>query len=445
MKDLLTENDRLGEYPGSYYAATRGTEPDAPALAGSVRADVCIIGGGFTGLSAALHLAGKGLDVVVLEASRVGFGASGRNGGQMGTGLRKSQMELEAKYGEDQARAIWDLTQEAKATIRRLVATHDIACDLKPGQLHADLAPKRRTAEGWMKRLEANTREVDFLAERYGYEDMVPWGAEEMRDALGTVAYDAGIMDWGAGHLHPLNFALGMARAAVAAGVRICERTRVDRVIPGHPHTIRTGNGSVTAEKILYAMNGYHMGVEREAASHVMPINNFIVATEPLGEDLARALIRDDVCVADSKFVVNYYRLSADKRMLFGGGETYSFTFPDDIPALVRPNMEAIYPQLKGVKIDYSWGGTLGITANRLPYLQELDDTRLTASGYSGQGVAMATMAGRLMAEHVLGVEDGFRALATLKHHRFPGGQALRHPILVLAMSWYALRDRLGL
>ena len=445
MKDLLTENDRLGEYPPSYYAATRGDEPDAPPLAGSLRADVCIIGGGFTGLSAALHLAGQGLDVVVLEASRVGFGASGRNGGQMGSQLRMSQPDLEAKYGADLARQLWELAQEAKATIRRLVETHAIGCDLKKGQLHANIRPKRGGAEAEQKQLDDERRFADFLTDRYGYGDHEVLDAAAMSERLGSTAYSSGWMDWGAGHLHPLNLALGLARAAVAGGVRICERTRVERVIPGHPHTIRTQNGSVTAERALYAMNGYHMGVEGEAASHVMPINNFIVATEPLGEEMARALIRDDVCVADSKFVVNYYRLSADKRMLFGGGETYSFTFPEDIPALVRPNMEEIYPQLKGVKIDYAWGGTLGITSNRLPFMRVLDDTRLTASGYSGQGVAMATMAGRMMAEYVLGAEEGFTAFTKLRHTAFPGGQALRHPILVAAMTWYAMRDRLGI
>ena len=432
--DLLTANDRAGEYPDSWYAATAAVLPRYPALAGSVAADVCVVGGGYTGLSAALHLAEAGLDVVLLEAQRVGWGASGRNGGQVGSGQRREQDWLERQLGREQARALWDMAEEAKALVRGLVARHGIDCHLRPGVIHA--ACRASEVAGFHE-------EAERLAREYGYGEVEALDRIGIRERLGTEAYHGGVLDRGAAHLHPLNFALGLARAAVAAGVRIFEGSRVEAIADGAEPVVRTGVGAVRARFVVVAGNGYLGGLAPEMAARVMPINNFIAATARLGEARARALIRDDVAVADSRFVVNYFRLSADGRLLFGGGESYGWKFPSDIAGVVRPRMLGVYPQLEGVAIDYAWGGTLAISVDRMPVFQRLAANVFAAGGYSGHGVALATLAGKLMAEAVQGTAGRFDVFASLPQPRFPGGARLRWPLLVLAMSWYALRDRL--
>jgi gamma-glutamylputrescine oxidase len=429
--DLLTANDRPGEYPASWYAATATPLPPFPALAGMQQADVCVVGGGYTGLSAALHLAEAGHSVVLVEANRVGWGASGRNGGQVGAGQRQDQDWLEKTMGRDRARALWDMAEEAKALVKALVARHAIDCDLQPGIVYAAHKP-------------AFVGEYHAYAERlardYGYDRIVPLDRAGVATALGTDVYHGGLHYRDSAHLHPLNYALGLARAAAAAGVRIFERSRV---VSRDDLGVVTDGGSVAARFVLYACNGYHCDIEPGITARIMPINNFIVATEPLGADRARALMPGRVAAADSRFVVNYWRLSHDHRLLFGGGETYGWRFPDDIAALVRRPLARTYPQFADIALDYAWGGTLAITVNRMPAFQRLAPNVLSASGYSGHGVAIATLAGKLMAEAVAGQAGRFDVFATLPQPRFPGGAALRWPLLVLAMSWYALRDRL--
>lgn len=432
--DLLTVNDKPGAYPDSYYTDTGNFLKRFPALEGDLRCDVCVVGGGYTGLSTALHLAERGFDVILLEAQRVGFGASGRNGGQVGSGQRVEQDELEDLVGKTHAHALWDMGQESKAIVRELIDRHNIDCAYKPGVLHAELRPKH---------LHHSFEYVEKLQKDYGYSEIEALDGDAIRDALGTEAYCGGSMDWGAGHLHPLNFALGLARACVKARVRIFEETRVAKINKGDPAGVVTEHGTVTAKFVALGCNGYLGTMEPEVAAHVMPINNFIVATEPLGADMARALIRDDVAVADSKFVVNYYRLSGDNRLLFGGGESYGYKFPTDLAGKARAPMLEIYPQLKDVKIDYAWGGTLGITMNRMPDFRRIDANILSASGYSGHGVAMAALAGKLMAEAISGIAGRFDVMARVPGRRFPGGTLLRLPMLVLAMTWFSLRDRL--
>lgn len=428
--DLLTANDRPGEYPASWYAATAAPLPPFPPLRGESRADVCVIGGGYTGLSAALHLAEAGLDVVLLEANRVGWGASGRNGGQVGSGQRQDQDWLERRFGRATARALWDLGEDAKALVRELIARHAIACDLAPGIVYAAHRP------AYAPEYQAY---AEKLARDYGYPEAEPLDRAAIAALVATDAYHGGYLDRGAAHLHPLNYALGLARAAAAAGVRIHEASRVETLAPAP----RTATGSVRAGFVVLATNGYLGELAPAVTARVMPINNFIVATEPLGPDRAAALIRDNLAVADSRFVVNYFRLTPDHRLLFGGGESYGWRFPRDIEAVVRPRMEAIFPQLRGVPVTHAWGGTLAITVNRMPSFQRLAPNVISAAGFSGHGVALATIAGRAMAEAVRGTADRFDLMARLPQPRFPGGAALRHPLLVLAMSWYALRDRL--
>ena len=426
------------QHTQSYYAATANDLRERPALEAEVRADACVVGGGFTGLSAALHLAERDYDVVLLEAERLGWGASGRNGGQMNSGQRKGQQDLEKLVGLEEARRLWELAEEAKATLRERIARHAIRCDFKPGNLLCAYKP------GEAAELAAY---VDHLREVYGYEEERAVSKEEMAEMLGTGIYHGGRLDMGAGHLHPLNYALGLARAAELAGARLHEASRVTAVEhaqgAGQKTVIRTARGRVTADLLVIACNGYLEKLEPRIAGRIMPINNYVLATEPLGEEDAQALIRDDVCVTDTKFVVDYYRLSADKRLLFGGGETYSRRFPADIKGFVRKYMLRVYPQLAETRIDYAWGGTLAITMNRLPAFGRLGANGFYAQGFSGQGVALTSLAGKLIAEAAAGTAERFDVMARIPQRDFPGGTLLRWPGLVAGMLYYSLRDNL--
>jgi gamma-glutamylputrescine oxidase len=433
--DLLFSNDRQGEYPASWYAATAHHIDRFAPLRGETRADVCVVGGGYTGLSAALHLAEAGMNVALVEAHRVGFGASGRNGGQLGSGQRMDQAGLESLRGDSEAAKLWQLAEDAKALVKGLIARHDIACDLKPGVAETGFTPAQ---------VRGLHEHAAHLQDRYGYDQIEVLDQAACQELCPSPAYVGGILDMGAAHLHPLNYALGLARAAAAAGVRIYEQTHVHHIDEGQPATLATDKGRIIADHVVLACNGYLGGLNRKVAARVMPINNFIAATEPLGDEAARVLTKD-VAIADSKFVVNYFRLSADRRLLFGGGESYGYRFPADIAAVVRKPMTQIFPHLADVKIDYTWGGTLGITMKRMPYLARLAPNILSASGYSGHGVGTATHAGQLMALAIQGQSDGFDTMARVPAPSFPGGAALRSPLLALAMTWYVLRDRIGI
>ena len=435
--DLLTANDIPGEYPASYYAASANLRTDFDPLDGARSAEVCIVGGGYTGLSAALHLAERGVDVILLEANRVGWGASGRNGGQVGSGQRVEQTDLEEQHGKSHAKLLWGLAEDSKNLVKHLIAKHQINCDYTPGILHAD---HRKSF------VEDSRDHVEHLRLVYGYDDIRFVDGNEIGELVGSPKYFGGSLDMGAGHLHPLNFALGLAKAADTAGAKIFEQTKVtsiDRQGQGRI-TVKTDQGDVRVNHLILACNGYLGELDKKTAAHVMPINNFIVATEQFSEDEARKIIRDNVAVADSKFVINYFRMSADRRLLFGGGETYGYRFPDDIKSFVRTPMLDIFPQLEDVQIDYGWGGTLAITPKRMPYFSRLAPNMLTATGYSGHGVAMATLGGQLLAEAVAGTGGRFDVFERLNIPAFPGGDRFRSPLLVLAMTWFSLRDRLG-
>lgn len=422
-------------YPRSYYLATaRGLEA-LPPLAGDQRCDVCVVGGGYTGLATALHLAERGYKVIVVEAQRVAWGASGRNGGQLSGGQRLHPEELIRLVGPGRARLLWDLGEEAKDLVKQRIRDHDIDCHLKPGLIHAGWKPVHAKA------MQEHAR---FLRDEYGYAHIRPLDREELRALVASDRYHGGSFDSDAGHLHPLNYALGLARAARAAGATIYENspalalTRAN----GRPG-VRTSKGIVSADYVVLACNGHLGNLEPRIASVVMPINNFILATAPLGEERARGLIANDAAVADSKHVIDYYRLSADRRLLFGGGESYRVTFPDDIAGLVRRCMLRVFPQLADVAVDYAWGGTLAITLRRLPAFGRLEGDIFYAMGFSGQGVALTTLAGKVIAEAVAGQAERFDVLASVPAPRFPGGTLLRWPSLVVGMLYYALLDKL--
>ncbi|MEM9577043.1 MAG: FAD-binding oxidoreductase [Pseudomonadota bacterium] len=433
--DLLYANDQRGAYPKSWYAATTPHLPPFADLREDTTADVCIVGAGYTGLSAALHLARAGRRVVVLEAQRVGFGASGRNGGQLGSGQRVDQIALEGMVGRDRAQMLWQLGEDAKALVKTLIAQHEIDCHLKPGVAWTGSSAKDVSElHGY----------ADHLRAFYGYDHLETLDAEACHAVCPSPDYKGGIIDWGAAHLHPLAYALGLARAAQDAGAILHEGTRVTKIDHGARARVQTEHGAVLADHVILACNGYLSGLAPDVTARVMPINNFIVATEPLGTR-SKEVLTKDIAVADSRFVVNYFRLSHDGRLLFGGGESYGYRFPQDIAAIVRKPMSVVFPDLKDVRVDYAWGGTLGITMKRFPYLARIAPNVLSASGYSGHGVGTATHAGFLMAQAIMGQDDGFDTMASIPTPAFPGGGALRTPLLVLAMTWYALRDRLGL
>ena len=431
--NLLHVNDRPGQYPASYYAATATKLAPFAALQGAVRADVCVVGGGYTGLSAGLHLAKRGYDVVLLEAHRVGFGASGRNGGQVGSGQRQDQIWLEKTVGREPAHRFWDLAEEAKGLVKSLIRDHAMPVTFHPGVAHACYSDAEvRDSHSYANKLRRD----------YGYNHLESLDQDGIRRLIGSTAFKGGEIDRDAGHVHPLNYAIGIAAAAAKAGARLHEGSEVLRIVQGAKPVVHTGQGSVTCDQVILAGNGYLGGLEPSVAARVMPINNFILATEPLQNP--QDILSEPVAVADSKFVVNYWRLSEDNRLLFGGGETYGYRFPRDIVATVMKPMLAVYPQLKGTRVSHAWGGTLAITTNRMPCFTRPAPNVLSASGYSGHGVAMASLAGKILAEAAAAQTERFDLMASLPQMAFPGGAALRWPMLVLAMTWYAMRDRLG-
>lgn len=430
----LYRNDRLGQHAPSSYLASLPPPPERPKYQGHISADVAVIGAGFTGLWAALTLARAGRRVVVLDAHRVGFGASGRNGGQVHSGFNKSQDWLEQKLGQTRAHALWDISQEAKAQLRNFCKDHAPEAKYKSGIAHgeykqADLAHARAEAE--------------HLAERYGHHTKV-MEREAFTTLVKSPLYVGGTMDASGGHLQPLAYALALAREAEAAGALIFEQSEVTDVQMGSKLRLMTRGGSVSAGHVIVAGNGYLPDILPQVNTKVLPINSFIAAAEPL-PDRWRDVLAEDIAVSDSKFVVNYYRFDDEKRFLFGGRESYSIGFPRDISSALIARMEHLFPQLKGVAVDHVWGGSLAVTVTRLPHVARIAPNVLSGAGFSGHGVALSGMAGRVMAEAVLGQEEGLATFDALPVPTFPGGDTFRSPMLTLAMTWFALRDRLGI
>jgi len=411
---------------GNWYAATAGEAPERPPLTGDMSVDVCIVGAGFTGLGAAMALAGRA-SVVVLEAGRVGCAASGRNGGQVHTGQRRDQAWLEKAVGRDDAMALWRLAEDARAHFQTL--TDSIACDWRPGMIHARHKPNGEAED---------TAYAALMAERYGYDQLALIGEADLAAELGTDVYHGGLVDRGGGHVHPLKLAQGMAR-----GLTIHENTRAETWRrEGGKIVVETATGRVICDQLILSGDGLLNAMAGKARARVMPINNFIAVTAPL-DDAAETIIRSNAAVSDSRFVVNYFRKTPDGRLLFGGGENYRPGFPSDIAGMVRKNLAKVYPQLADIPITHAWGGTLGITMSRMPFVGEVVPGVRAASGYSGQGVMLAPYVGKLLADAALGDTAGVELLSRVPTPPFPGGRLLRWPLTVAGLTWYALRDRL--
>ena len=417
----------------SYYQATANRVVSGVPLDGDVATDVCIIGAGYTGLSAALELAEAGYKVVVLEAETIGFGASGRNGGQICTGFSSGQGKIEAQIGKADAKRAFDLSEEAKQLILARVEKHQIDCDIRWGYLHCiPKAHQFKHLQEWADEYEALGCGGNTLLTK-----------AELEQKLGTTIYHGALRESGAGHFHPLNYCLGLAAAAIKAGAVVHEHSRVVEVNTGPAPWARTDKGKVSAKFMIIGGNAYLGQLVKQLEGKVMPVGSYIIATEPLGENRAKSLIADNEAVANTNFIVDYYRRSSDHRMLFGGRASYSTFEPPNLGEYMRPRMTSVFPQLKDLKIDYAWGGFIAITSNRIPDCGRLSPTVFYAHGYSGQGVSLAGMYGKLMAECVRGTAERFDLLAKIKHLPFPGGR-LRTPLLVAAMAYYRVRDALS-
>ena len=434
MNDQPTHHT-AGNYPGSWYAATAPLVGAFPGLSGDISTDVCVIGGGYTGLSSALHLRQKGYDVVLLEAERIAWGASGRNGGHVGTGQRADQTSIEKWVGEEAAKDLWQLGLDAVQKVCDLINEHNIDCELGSGNLHLAAKPSHA---GELQ------DELAHLESQYGYQQLTYLTPEAVAERTSARGFHGGLLDDGCKHLHPLKYALGLARAASEAGVKIYEGTRGHPQADGQSGEVKTENGRVKARHIVIGCNAYLGSLVPRMAGNIMPINNFVIATERLPSHLLPRINRDNLSMSDTLFVINYWKLSQDGRLIFGGGENYSSRFPRDIKAFVRPHMLNIYPELQDIDIDYGWGGAVGITLNRMPDFGRIGKHLWYAQGFSGHGVPTATMAGSLLADAIDGDTAGFDLMASVPTQRFPGGTLLRWPGLVAGMLFYSLRDKLG-
>jgi gamma-glutamylputrescine oxidase len=420
--------------PSTFYHESAARPFDLTSeLPGNGACDVVIIGAGFTGMSAALDLAEAGLRVIIVEANALGAGASGRNGGLVCSGWRHDQKWFEDRIGKADALKIWQLAETAKADLLSRMARYKINADWQSGQIFAAHTPAQLNA------LDGDARHI---ADHYHYHKPVRLEKDEVAHALGTGGYYGGWRDPSAGHLHPLKLLYGLAGAARAAGAIFHENTRALEIGQnGARRFVRTAKGTLSADHVLICGDGYLDGIQADVEARVLPIGSFVLATAPLEDELA--ILPNNDSVMDTRFVVNYWRKSVDNRLIFGGGEKYTPGWPKDVKNFVRANMIKVYPKLSDVAITHAWGGALGITPTRLPFMRQYGPGLISASGYSGQGVMLAPFFGRILAQVVQGQMSQYDLVSRLPVPHFPGGRLLRWPLLTAAMSWYALRDKL--
>ena len=423
------------QHARSYYAASTNRQLDYPALRGEVRVDVCIVGGGFSGLNTAIELAQKGFSVALLEAHKIGWGASGRNGGQLIRGVGHGVEQFEPVIGAQGVRELKLMGLEAVEIVRERIQHFNIDCDLTWG--YCDLANKPSHLEGFAE----DMAELKQLGYRHEMRLLQP---EQMHEVVGSSRYVGGMIDMGSGHLHPLNLALGEAAAAQGLGVQLFEHSAVTRIDYGPEVKVHTAQGVVRAATLVLGCNAYLNGLNSTLGGKVLPAGSYVIATEPLSEAEAKAIIPQNMALCDQRVALDYYRLSADRRLLFGGACHYSGRDPADIAAYMRPKMLAVFPHLKDVRIDYQWGGMIGIGANRLPQIGRLKDQANVyyAQAYSGHGVNATHLAGKLLGEAIAGqASSGFDLFAKVPHMTFPGGKHLRSPLLALGMLWHRMKE----
>jgi gamma-glutamylputrescine oxidase len=418
----------------SYYAHSANPSARRPPLQGSTEADVCIVGAGYTGLSAAITLAEAGMSVVVLEQACVGWGASGRNGGQIVHSFSRDIDVIERSYGKAVAEPLAGMMFEGAQVIRDRVAKYNIDCDLKDGGIFSAISPRK------VKGLEHQKK----LWERLGHPGLTLVDSPaDVRNFVNTDRYSALLIDPTGGHFHPLNLALGEAAALESLGGTIYENCAVVKIERGEPATVRTAHGNVRARYVIVACNAYIGDLEPKLAAKSMPCGTQIITTEPLGA-LADDLIPSDHCVEDNNFLLDYFRLTADKRLLFGGGVVYGARDPKEVTSLIRPQMEKVFPQLKGVGVDFGWTGNFLLTLSRMPQVGTLATNIYYSQGCSGHGITFTHLIGRVLAEALIGEASRFGAFSRLPHHPFPGGRLLRVPFTAMGALWYQMRDRLG-
>jgi gamma-glutamylputrescine oxidase len=419
----------------SYYEASAERTDSYPPLQTDIACDVCVVGAGLAGLSAAIDLADAGFTVAVLETRQVGWGASGRNGGQALVGLASDMQIVERQLGRAAARQVWDATVESVALIHARCERFGFDCEWQDGFIAAAVTPRRAVELAhW----------VEMLARDYGYERIRRIDRAELPQWIASSRYQAAAHDSGSGHLHPLKYTLGLARAAAGLGVKIFEQSRAIEVRPGRLAEVRTPQGRVHCSHVLLAGNVYLADLMPQLAARIMPVGTFIAASRPLGSERAAQLLPHGTAVSDTQWVLDYFRLSRDHRMLFGGRVSYSTVPPRRLPQAMRRRMLGVFPQLADVPIEFAWGGYVDITMNRAPDFGRVTDNVYYLQGFSGHGLALTGLAGRIVAEAIRGTASRFDLFARIKHRDFPGGPWLRTPLLVLAMAWYRMRDWIG-
>ena len=421
-------------YPQSYYAFSANPVPARPELIGETETDVCIVGAGYTGLSTALFLLENGFKVTILEAAKVGFGASGRNGGQIVNSYSRDIDVIERTSNAKHAQLMGEMAFEGGRIIRDRIKKYDIKCDLKDGGVFAAFTKKQ------MEHLESQKK----LWERYGHTQLEMLDAKRIREIAATDNYIGGMLDMSGGHIHPLNLALGEAAAVESLGGVIHEQSPATRIERGANPVVHTPKGRVKAKFVVVAGNAYMGNLIPELASKSMPCGTQVITTEPLSDEMAKSLLPQDFCVEDCNYLLDYYRLSGDKRLIYGGGVVYGARDPANIEAIIRPKMLKTFPQLKDVKIEFAWTGNFLLTLSRLPQVGRIGDNIYYSQGCSGHGVTYTHVAGKVLAESLRGQAERFDAFASLPHYPFPGGRAFRVPFTAMGAWYYSLRDKLG-
>ncbi len=421
----------------SFYRSSVEDLNSQEQLTSDIDVDICIIGGGLTGISSAINLSKKGYSVILCEARKIGWGASGRNGGQLGIGMRKDQFTIEKKLGLKHAKELWSLGLEAVEDVKNLIKENEIDCHLVNGVM---------STACFEKDIDEYKFEIEHMAKNYDFEGYKFFNKEKIREEINSKMYLAGLLNSGSYHLNPLKLTLGLAKVAQKNKVKIFENTPIEKIREeGDRVQVMSKKGLIRANQVVVACNGYLDSILGSKKNKFMPINNYVVATEPLGEKRARQIIKNNYAVCDTRFIIDYYRFSEDWRMIFGGGETFTSNFVKNATSFVSKRMIKVFPQLQNVKIDYSWGGTLAITVNRLPHFGTLMNNKVSyAFGYSGHGLALSVLAGKLIGENIHGDHERFKFFSDINHMSIPFGSIFRRPIYSSAILYYKIRDYLN-